>query len=145
MPAERYRVLRKGNVVAGMVIILIALTMYVLSTDPIYPLSARIASGIAGTAFVALAVRAWQPSVTVAGSQVTVRRWLRSCRLSISDVREVAVVDTWDGPIEVRKLVIVTHDDRVLKSHFQSRRSLREGHLTASDRAAEALSRRIVS
>jgi hypothetical protein len=50
---------------------------------------------VASIACVALAIRAFRPSATIDDRRLTVRRWLRTDRLNLADVAEIALIDTW--------------------------------------------------
>ena len=143
MSGDRFRLIRPANLAAGVVVSLIALVLFGASLDGQYPVGARPVAALAGLATVVAATRCFQPSVTLSGNVLKVRRWLKTVTLDVTEVGQILVLDTWDGPIDVRKMAIVTIGGQTVKTNFQSRQPSRQSRVTATDRAVTALRTKI--
>lgn len=135
----RARVVRKGNVVGGVVLLLGALVVASAVSSGGYPWFSDALGIVMAIAALVLAIRAFQPSVSISDEEVKARRWIRTVRLPRSSVKAVQVLKTSDGPRTVRKIALVDLDNHVYRTHFQSPEPMRKGVSTAADRAAAAI------
>jgi hypothetical protein len=123
----QYSARRTLNLVAAAVLALLAVMVALLAVDPSYPWYSHALAVVFVAVFSVLGVRCCQASVVIGDQDILVRRFLRSTRLTLDEVSDVVVVDTFDGPRRVRKLAILAKDGRILRTHYQSPRPIR-GH-----------------